>query len=240
MLEDLSSSINHPGGQSSATERSGMSLSYIAYTNIKHKIVTLELAPGSIIDETSLRSELKLGRTPIREALLRLSLENLVIIVPRRGIFVSEISIPHVQQLFEMRLALEPLAASLAAERITGAYIQQLDTALDVKLENYPSPSAAYIHADQSWHKILYEAAGNKYLETSLNALYTLSLRLWNYSRVIIDDLHSALTLHQQVVLAIKNNDSDLAHNLLERHVRVFQEEIQKAMLSLPGKAKAG
>ena len=217
-----------------------MSLSQLAYTQIKHKIVTLELAPGSIVDETSLRSELGLGRTPIREALLRLSLESLVIIVPRRGIFISEISIPHVHQLFEMRLALEPLAASLAAERINDAYIQRLDIALDVKLENYSSPSAAYIHADQSWHNILYEAAGNKYLESSLNALYTLSLRLWNYSRVIIEDLHSALALHQEVVMAIKNKDSALAYNLLERHVRVFQEEIQNAMLSLPGKAKAG
>ena len=240
MPEGSPASINYHRAPSSARERSATSLSQLAYAQIKRKIVALELAPGSIIDENSLCSELKLGRTPIREALLRLSLENLVIIVPRRGIFVSDISIPHLQQLFEMRLALEPFAASLAAERITSALIQRLDIALTLEIEDFPSPSEAYIHTDQSWHQILYEAAGNKYLEVTLNVLYTLSRRLWNYSRVQINDLHSALTLHQQVVLAIKGKDSDLARNLLERHVRTFQGEIQNAMLSLPGKAEAG
>ena len=217
-----------------------MSLSQLAYTQIKEKIVDLDLAPGALIDETSLRAELKLGRTPIREALLRLSLENLVIIVPRRGIFVSEISIPHLQQLFEIRLALEPLAASLAAERMTSVLIQRLEAVLAVDIQDFPSPSQAYIQADQSWHQILYQAAGNKYLESTLNMLYTLSQRLWSYSRVKINDLPSALTLHHQVVQAIKDKDAGLARILLEEHVRTFQGEIQSAMLSLPGKAQAG
>ena len=69
------------------------SLSQIAYESIRQKIVSLELPPGEVIDENGLRHEMELGRTPIREALQRLALEKLVTIVPRRGMFVTEVSI---------------------------------------------------------------------------------------------------------------------------------------------------
>ena len=73
----------------------------------QEKIVSLELPPGSVIDEAGLQEELDLGRTPIREALKRLSLEKLVVIIPRRGMFVSDIGITDLQQLYEVRVVLE-------------------------------------------------------------------------------------------------------------------------------------
>ena len=73
------------------SEQLAKPLSQAAYDMIRKKIVSLELAPGEVIDESGLREELNLGRTPIREALQRLSLEQLVTIIPRRGMFVTEI-----------------------------------------------------------------------------------------------------------------------------------------------------
>ena len=93
------------------------SLSEQAYHQIRKKILTLELAPGTIINEADLRHELGLGRTPIREALLRLAQQKLVTIVPRRGMFVTDIRLEDIRQLFELRLALERLAGQLAAQR---------------------------------------------------------------------------------------------------------------------------
>ena len=82
-------------------------LSQTAYQAIKYKIISLELPPGSVVDEFSLRTELGLGRTPIREALQRLSMEKLVTIVPRRGTFVTQIGLTDLQRLSEARLILE-------------------------------------------------------------------------------------------------------------------------------------
>ncbi len=109
-----------------------LSLSQKAYELIRRRIVDLELLPGAILDEGRLQSELGVGRTPIREALLRLSMERLVTIVPRRGIFVAEIGITDLQQIFEVRILLEAQAARLAARRGTQAHWERMQQLLDV------------------------------------------------------------------------------------------------------------
>jgi DNA-binding GntR family transcriptional regulator len=98
-----------------------------AYQIIKEKIITLELPPGSAIHETALAEELQLGRTPIREALKLLQAEQLVTTVPRRGMFVSSISITDLQQIAEVRMQLEGLAARLAAQRATPEELMALE-----------------------------------------------------------------------------------------------------------------
>ncbi|TME82248.1 MAG: GntR family transcriptional regulator, partial [Chloroflexi bacterium] len=90
-----------------------------AYLLIRDQIVTLRLAPGSVIEEARLRQELGLGRTPIREALQRLAHENLVTFVPHRGTFVSDINLTNLHRLTEVRTEMEGYAARLAAERAT-------------------------------------------------------------------------------------------------------------------------
>jgi DNA-binding GntR family transcriptional regulator len=107
-----------------------VSLRQRAYERIKKKIVSLELSPGSVIDEAVLQAELDLGRTPIREALQRLSLEKLVVIVPRRGMFVADIGVMDLQRLFEVRVVLECMAARLAAQRGTEQHWQRMEAVL--------------------------------------------------------------------------------------------------------------
>ncbi|MEE8391378.1 MAG: GntR family transcriptional regulator, partial [Anaerolineae bacterium] len=94
-------------------------LSEKAYRLIKEKIITLELSPSKVISEQSLMEDLGLGRTPIREALLQLAKEDLVTVVPRRGMFVADISITDLQKISEVRIVLEGFCARLAAQRIT-------------------------------------------------------------------------------------------------------------------------
>jgi DNA-binding GntR family transcriptional regulator len=101
-----------------------------AYHLIKEKIITLELGPSSVIDEHSLMKELGLGRTPIREALQRLDAEGLVHIVPRRGMFVADISITDLQKIFEVRIVLAGFCARVAAQRVTANQIAQMEAVL--------------------------------------------------------------------------------------------------------------
>ena len=78
-----------------------------AYTQIKKQIVTTSMTPGSVISEAQLIDELNLGRTPIREAIKRLQAENLVTVTPRRGMFVADITVTDLTQIFEVRVVIE-------------------------------------------------------------------------------------------------------------------------------------
>src|SRR5918992_3046690 len=89
-----------------------------AYAELRDRIVTLHLAPGTVLREDALMSELGIGRTPLREAVKRLALENLVDVQPRRGTFVTAIEAADIQNITEVRAELEGYAAELAALRL--------------------------------------------------------------------------------------------------------------------------
>lgn len=204
-----------------------MRLSEKAYHLIKDKIVTLELKPLAVIDEQALRDDLGLGRTPIREALHRLAAEGLVIIAPRRGMFVAEISITDLQKIFEARVVMESFCARLAAQRVTPAQIDQMEAALE-ELQRVPeSDSKAMLRVDKRLHDLLYEAADNKFLAESLSRLYTLSLRLWHLALDQVTDVDEAVRSHQGIVDALKKGDQDLAEALAQEHTALGQRELR-------------
>ena len=89
-----------------------------AYDELRDRIVTLHLPPGTVLREDALMTEMTIGRTPLREAVKRLALENLVEVQPRRGTFVSAIEAADIQNITEVRAELEGYAAELAALRL--------------------------------------------------------------------------------------------------------------------------
>jgi DNA-binding GntR family transcriptional regulator len=208
-----------------------MSLSQQAYETIKHKIVSLELSPGAVIEESALRTELRLGRTPIREALKRLEQEKLVTIIPRRGMFVSDIGITDLQQIFELRLALESLATELAARRGKEAHWQRMAEVL-ASLPHESATNEQLITIDESCHEIIYEAAGNEFLRHTLVTYYALSLRLWYFFLAKIGDMQAAVLEHQHILEALRQGNAEEAARLIEQHIQAFQEEIQAVMLA--------
>ncbi|HDQ73730.1 MAG TPA: GntR family transcriptional regulator [Chloroflexi bacterium] len=205
-------------------------LSEQAYHLIKKKIITLELPPSQVIDEQKLMSELELGRTPIREALLQLAKEDLVTIVPRRGMFVADISITDLQKVFEVRVVLEGFCARLAAKRATEKQIAKLEALLD-RLEGISGDDvAALMESDNRFHELLYQAADNEFLNKMLNRLYAPSLRLWYLVLERLTDVREAIEQHREIVDAIKIRDGDRAEKLIQQHILEFQREI-KAVL---------
>jgi len=174
-------------------------LSEKAYHLIKEKIVTLELLPLSVIDERVLMEELGLGRTPIREALHRLAAEGLVNIVPRRGMFVANISITDLQKIFEVRMPMEGLCARLAAQRVTAGQIAQMERLFHA-LEQVPDRDIkGLMSVDERFHHLLYQAADNEFLAEALDRLYAPSLRLWYLVLDRLGDVRDAVERHRGV-----------------------------------------
>jgi DNA-binding GntR family transcriptional regulator len=146
------------------------SLSDRAYYAIRELIVTLDLAPGSIVSERELMDRLGVGRTPVREALQRLEGERLVEVYPRRGIFVSNVNVLDLAVLSEVRSVLEGFAARLAAERSTAADREQTVVLID-ELEELTASAdeRRLIELDQRIHRHVYRCAHNPFLEASLD-----------------------------------------------------------------------
>jgi DNA-binding GntR family transcriptional regulator len=207
-------------------------LSQKAYKKIRRKIISTELPPGAIIDEGALQLELGLGRTPIREALLRLSVEQLVLIVPRRGIFVTEISITDLNQLFEIRLELEALAIRQAVRRGTSIHWRQMEATLaQMPDEDNPNPHEILIAIDEQCHRIIYQAADNKFLQKTLVTLYALSLRLWFFFLAKIGGMQKTVDEHNDILEALRDGDEARAVHLMEEHIHAFQDEMVSAIM---------
>lgn len=201
-----------------------------AYHLIKDKIITLELAPSAVIDEQALMRELDLGRTPIREALQRLNAEGLVHIVPRRGMFVTDISITDLQKIFEVRTVLTGFCARLAAQRATTDQIAQMERVLRDLEQVQSGDYRVLIDIDRRFQRLLYQAAGNDILAESLDRLYDLSLRIWYLVLHQLGDVRDAIEQHRQVAEALKARDGARAEALIQQHIVQFQQKI-KAVL---------
>lgn len=207
-----------------------MRLSEKAYQLIKKKVITLELPPSAVIDEHNLMQQLDLGRTPIREALQRLDSEGLVTVVPRRGTFVSDVSVTDLQKIFELRIILEGFCARLAAQRITEDHIEKMEMVLRDLEDLQDGNPSVLISIDKRFHWLLYRAADNEFLAETLDRLYDLSLRLWYLVLNRLDDVRDAIEQHREVLSALEEGDAARAETLVQAHIVDFQRNIKAAL----------
>ena len=207
-----------------------MRLSDKAYELIRHKIITLEMPPLSAIDESTLMEELQIGRTPIREALQRLASEDLVSIAPRRGIFVADVSITDLQEIFELRMALEGFCARLAAQRATPRQLAEMEAVLR-ELDAVPDEDTqALLAIDERFHTLLYQAAGNQFLADSLEHLQALSFRIFYLVLNRLGSVRWTVEQHREIIEVLQAQDGARVEALLQQHIYQFQQEI-KAVL---------
>lgn len=207
------------------------SQSEVAYRVLKEKIVTLQLPPATLLNEAELMAELNLGRTPIREALQRLVLENLVVIWPRRGTIVADLNMSDLQKVFELRLELETFGVRLAAERATAEQINQMEKlfeAADAII--HQGDYHQLIHLDVDAHRLLAQAAHNEFLEEILDRLHTQVLRLWYVSLHKVPRLPEAIEEHRDIIAAIKARDGVRAAEIMRAHIVGFQQEFSAVL----------
>lgn len=200
------------------------SLGDLAYAGIRQRITSLELPPGSAINETMLAAELGVGLAPVRSALRRLAWENMVVILPRRGTLVSELDVADLQEIFELRVELEGLSARLAGERADDASRASLVALIERTRTSLASGDhEALIELDRELHAAIAEAAGNTLLVAQLDWLYGHVRRLWSVTLDRVGALRASVAEHEAVVDAIVRGDPQEAHDRMQAHVRRFQ-----------------
>ena len=201
-----------------------------AYQHIREQIITLELTPGIVINEQQLAEELDIGAGRIREAIKLLAFDDLVVITPRRGLYVADINLPDLEQLSELRLSLESLSARLAAQRASQDDLTVLNA---LRQEQASAPSQDHrqlLDIDHKFHQALVQAAHNKYLARTLEQLFGLSQRLWYVALPRLDFLPTAVAKHLEIVEAIQNRDSDRAEQIMYDHVKAFYDRVREVL----------
>ena len=206
------------------------SLADRAYYAIREWIVTLDLPPGSVVNERELMGRLGVGRTPVREALRDLAREQLVEVFPRRGMFVSSVDVGDIAGLSEVRLLLESEAARLAAERRGDGDLEETDALLE-ELDGAAGERDArgLIDLDQRIHRHVSRCAQNPFLETTLEEYYVLALRIWFVAldRVALDE---AIAEHHAILEAIRDGDPGRAEAVMRAHVESFERAIRAVL----------
>jgi DNA-binding GntR family transcriptional regulator len=202
-----------------------------AYARILERILRLEMAPGSVVNEARLREELGIGRTPIREALQRLARENLVRSIPHRGTFVTDVNITDLARITEVRVVLEAHASRLAAEKLASVDREALTQLLEKLRRDHITDQRDLMELDQRVHRAIYRAARNPFLESTLERYFNQSLRLWY---LVLDRevrLREAVDEHVELLRAILGGDGELAETIMRRHVAGFEIEIRKVLV---------
>jgi DNA-binding GntR family transcriptional regulator len=151
-------------------------------------------------------------------------------IVPRRGTFVSDISITDLQAIFELRTVLEGFCARLAAQRITDEQIERMESVLRDLEEVQSGDRRALMGLDQRFHSLLYAAADNEFLRATLGQLYDLSLRLWHLVLNHLEGVRHSIEQNARVIEALRESDGAEAEALMQEHIVEFQQKI-KAVL---------
>jgi DNA-binding GntR family transcriptional regulator len=175
-----------------------------AYLRLEEMIVTLELAPGTVLSEQALSSELGIGRTPIREALQRLSREGLVLVLPRKAIIVTETDPKRQLLVLEVRRELERLLARACAERATAAERQRFAEIADgMEAAASKNDDIAFIRLDRELNALLADAAHNEYAARVMRSLNGHSRRFWYLHYKEAADLPKCARLHAEEARAI-------------------------------------
>lgn len=192
------------------------------YQLLREAILSGKLEPGEQITEPSIADQLNVSRTPVREAIRMLELENLIINLPRRGAFVCGIkSKKEIDDIFQIRIILEGLASELAAERIHPEQVKKLKHQSEQIAECLDQNDLKRcIAIDTAFHQIIYEASENEYLQRFLDNLFDQITRFRMSSLADEGRMNEALIEHQKLAAAIGENNSVLAREIAEKHIK--------------------
>jgi DNA-binding GntR family transcriptional regulator len=189
-----------------------------AYAAIEELIVTLQLPPGTVLSELVLADRLGIGRTPIREALQRLSRDGLVNILPRRGVLVSDIDLRSQLRLLEVRRELERLMARSAAERATDEERSQFTgIAAGMYRASDKEDDISFMRLDQQFNTLVSLAARDEFASRSMGLMHALSRRFWYQHYKEAADLPFCARLHAAVAEAIARREPHKAAEASDR-----------------------
>ena len=204
--------------------------SHAIFTKLRDRIVYLEYAPGTVLSEKELCAEFNVSRTPLREVILKLEEMKLILSVPRFGTCVTHIDTTEIRSTYEVKMDLERLAGSLAAERITDTEIKKLESISREAIQAVEKGDKKKGNdCDGQFHKAIWLATSNEILTTILINLHA---RCRRFCHATIADPGWALKAVEDfeiIVDALKKRDKELAADLLGKHNRRAIEYIGKS-----------
>lgn len=207
----------------------------VVFKTLRQAILTGEFEPGERLMEIALAERLGVSRTPIREAIRKLELEGLVVMVPRKGAEVASITITDLKNVLEVRCALEELSISLACERINNDEIENLKIALNEFKEAINLKKVNIItEKDVEFHDIIFKATKNDRLIQILNNLRE---QIYRYRIEYVKDFdyHNMLIKeHKEIVNAIIARDIEKSKKAIREHITNQETIIIK---NLPNKS---
>ncbi|MBQ9376297.1 MAG: GntR family transcriptional regulator [Schwartzia sp.] len=198
------------------------------------------LQPGERLMEIQLAEELGVSRTPVREAIRKLELEGYVIMMPRRGTYVSDLSIRDINEVFEIRTSLESLATGLAAERATEEELERLQRLL-VQIGAYieHGDMEKIVETDTEFHDLLYQVSRNKRLIGIISNLREQLTRFRKTSMSFPGRLKETLGEHREIVEAIAQGDVQAAQQAAERHMEKAEQALLASLEATKGRGSS-
>ena len=211
----------------------------VVFNTLRQEILTGKLKPGERLMEIHLANKLGVSRTPIREAIRKLELEGLVIMIPRRGAEVAQISWKSLKDVLEVRSALDALAIELACERMGEDELELLYKACESFEEATKTKDTRQIaEADVALHDIIVASTGNKRLIQLVN---NLSEQMYRYRFEYIKDesQHEMLVQeHKEMYRCIQCKDKKAAANVVKKHIDNQEEAIIRQLQLEKGEKK--
>ena len=193
----------------SGSEAARQPLNRVAFERIRRDIIHCTLEPGRQVTEAQLAARYELGKAPIRAALLGLCQEGLVRAIPRRGYLITPITMRDAQDIFQLRMLLEPTAARLSAGRVTNVPLRRLAELCSVRCKPGEASTQAAVDAHRELHLTIAHASGNQRLEDALTRLYDDVERLVHLGVSRIDS--EEMAGYRPLVSAMAAGDGDLA-----------------------------
>ncbi len=202
----------------------------VVVDNIRQAIIGGQFPAGMRLMELQLAEEMGVSRTPVREAIRKMELEGLVVMIPRRGAYVADISIKDINEVYEIRTALDVLAAGLAAERIDDDEIKQMKELLDadkplVAAKDYPK----IIENDTAFHDVIYKASRNKRCMNIISNLREQITAIRGRSMPYPGRLTDMIREHENIYEAIAQRSVDKA----QKAVRTHMENAERTLLKV-------
>ncbi|MEC9328775.1 MAG: GntR family transcriptional regulator [Pseudomonadota bacterium] len=193
------------------------SLTMVAYEQLEELITTLKLEPGTVLSEAALVDQLGIGRTPIREALQKLEREGLILILPRKGIQVTDINPRKQLLLLELRRELEKLLARTGALRATDTERLQFESIADA-MENTidHEDHVGFMRQDYALNQLISKAGHNEYASRAIGLIQGLARRFWFMHRVEAADMTLCTRLHAELARSIARGSPDDAENAVD------------------------
>lgn len=190
-----------------------------AYNYIKDRIISGELYPNQKIEESIIAQKLKISRTPVREAINTLKEEDWIYIIPRKGIFVKEITLKDINDIFKVREMIEPMILKIAFKNLEKDKIEDFIKVFEKYRKNSELDDISLDKYDNRFHYYILESSNNKYFINLMNNVYEHNQRLRNISAQENKRRMEATEEHLEILNAIRDGNMEEATESLKRHI---------------------